>query len=116
VPGAIDSHLFDIVLGNAKPQSVLVTPNLADPRVLEIRRDLDAAAWSIHDVAASDPEIAFGLVRSNNVRQTLRDRIEDLSSSLPVRALTVDDLSDWVVHEAQRAVHSADDVSRSGES
>jgi hypothetical protein len=107
VGGEVDSHLFDVVLANHDARSILVTPNLGDPRTTEVRRDLEAAAWSIQDVHTRDPEITFGLVREPSARSALLTRVDALARHLPVTPVERDDLPAWAVREAERAEQHA---------
>jgi hypothetical protein len=91
---------------NGVARSLLVTPNLADPRTLEVRRDLEAAAWSIQDVHARDAE-TDALLRRPDVGAALATRVDALVASLPVRPVEPSELSDWAAHEAERALQHA---------
>jgi hypothetical protein len=103
VQGRVDSHFFDVVLSNGSATSLLVTPNLSDPRTKEVSRDLDAAAWSIQDVHARSAAIRFGLVR-NGGRPALLQRIENLTTSMPIiESLTPEQVPQWSAVEADRA-------------
>lgn len=101
--GQLDSHRFDVVLYNHVARSVLVTPNLRDRRTNEVRRDLDAAAWSIQDVAQREPNITFGLVRSPHAAPAFLQRITALSQQLPVEPLSPNQVPTWARREAARA-------------
>jgi hypothetical protein len=101
VQGQRDPHVFDVVLMNGGPKSVLVTPNLADPRTAEVRRDLEAAAWSIYDVSRLTGEIRFAVLR-DGARPAVREHVDTLISEFHVEPLSRGDLDDWVAKEAHR--------------
>jgi DUF3037 family protein len=101
VAGTVDSHVFDVVLSNGDPRSVLVTPNLRDPRTTEVRRDLDAAAWSVQDVSNMSPEIRFGLVRDPGARPVLLNHVDALVASLPLEPIERERLSEWATTAAE---------------
>jgi hypothetical protein len=103
IGGDVDSHVFDVVLANHTTRSVLITPNLADPRTIQVRRDLDAAAWSIQDVHSKSPAIAFAIVRDKGSRPALLDRVDAIARRLPVTPIERPEISNWAVQEAERA-------------
>jgi Protein of unknown function (DUF3037) len=100
VDGAVDSHVFDIVVANHITRNVLITPNFANPKTIEVRRDLEAAAWSVQDVRNRDPQVAFGLLNDDAARPALRSRVDALAGSLPVRFISTGELGDWAVESA----------------
>jgi hypothetical protein len=100
VSGAVDSHVFDVVLSNGDPRSVLVTPNLRDPRTTEVRRDLDAAAWSVQDVSSTSADIRFGLVRDPAARPVLLTHVDALMASLPLEPVDRENLAEWAAETA----------------
>ncbi len=105
VGGDVDSHVFDVVLVNHTTRSVMITPNLADRRTMQVRRDLDAAAWSIQDVHIKNPDISFAVVRDKRSRRGILDRVDALARHLPVTAIERPELPAWAVQEAERARH-----------
>lgn len=54
VQGGSGVHAFDVTLMNGSALAAVVIPNFLNPKTAEVRRDLEAATWSILDVREAD--------------------------------------------------------------
>lgn len=79
IAGKADDHQFDVALLNGQPLGVLVTPNFQNPRLAEVKRDLEAAAWSILDVRQRDDQVGVGVVVEGAIAPRLQKSVDVLT-------------------------------------
>jgi DUF3037 family protein len=107
VEGRLYPHVFDVVVSNGNAKGVLITPNFADKRTEQVRRDLDAAAWAVHDVQQKDngSSPAFGILTAPTVRPAFSDQLAAIVDALRVAPLQRNDLSRWATQDVLELAH-----------